>query len=65
MTKKTRLTAVAAKIGTVAGRADRTAHQAARAAQGAKKELSELLGRVEEIAHDLKRTSKRWRRALR
>jgi hypothetical protein len=65
MANNTRLVGIATKIGTVAGRADRTAHKAARAAVEAKKELSALVGRMEEIAQDLKQTSKRLRQALR
>jgi Tfp pilus assembly protein FimV len=65
MARKTRLTAAAVKIGTAAGRADRTARKVARAAQVAREELAELSKRVEELARDLKKARSRLKQALR
>ena len=65
MAKRTKLTAAAVTIGTVAGRADRTAHKAARAVLAAKEELSELSKRVEDLARDLKNAGKRLKQAIR
>ncbi len=65
MARKTKLTAAAAKIGTVVGRADRTAHKVAKAAKAAREELADLTKQVEALGRQLKKTSKRLRRALR
>lgn len=65
MAKKTKLTASAMKIGTVLGRADRTARKVARAAAVAKEELADLSKRVEGLARDLKKARTRLRQALR
>jgi len=65
MAKKTKLTAAAVKIGTAAGRADRTAHKIARAAHAAREELAELSKRVDELGRDLKIASQRLKRAFR
>jgi hypothetical protein len=65
MPKKSKLTAAAVKIGTAAGRADRTDHKAARAVLAAKEELAELSKRAEELARDLKDAGKRLKQAIR
>ena len=65
MAKKTRLTKAAVKIGTAVGRADRTAHKMARAAMVAREEIADLSKQVEKLAGDLKKASKRVKRALR
>ena len=65
MARKTKLTAAAATIGTVVGRADRTAHKVAKAAVAAREELADLTKQVEALGRQLKKTSKRLRKALR
>jgi hypothetical protein len=65
MSKNTRLTRAAVKIGTAAGRADRTAHRVADAAKAAADELLVMRKRVEALARDLKKARKRVQRALR
>jgi prefoldin subunit 5 len=65
MAKKTRLTVAAEKVGSAAGRANRTARKVAKAAQVAREELAELTERIEALAGDLKKASKRVRKALR
>jgi hypothetical protein len=65
MAKNTKLSAAAVKIGTAAGRADCTAHKAARAVLAAKAELSELSKRLEELACDLKSARERLKQAIR
>lgn len=64
MANNTKLQSAAVKIGTVAGRADRTAHKVAKAAQLARQELAELAKQVEVLKRQLERSSKRLRRAL-
>ena len=65
MAKKTRLTRAAETIGTVVGRADRTAHKVAKAGVLAKKELSAITKQVEALKKQLQKTTKRLRQALR
>jgi hypothetical protein len=65
MARKTRLTRVAVKIGSAAGRADRTARKVAEAAHLASKELRGLREKIAALADDLQKTSKRLRRSLR
>jgi hypothetical protein len=65
MAKKTRLTRAAETIGTVVGRADRTAHKVAKAGVLAKKELAAITKQVEALKNQLQKTTKRLRRALR
>ncbi len=65
MAKKARLTAAAVKMGTAAGRADRTARKVAKTAQVAREELAELSKRVEELLSDLNKARNRLKQALR
>jgi prefoldin subunit 5 len=65
MVKKTQLTSAAVKIGTAIGRAERTVHKVGKAAQVAREELAELTQQIKGLARDLKKTSKRLRRAVR
>jgi hypothetical protein len=65
MARKTKLTAAAASIGTVVGRADRTARKVAKAAAVAREELADLTKEVEALGRQLKKTSQRLRKALR
>jgi hypothetical protein len=65
MAKKTRLTRAAETIGTVVGRADRTAHKVAKAGVVAKKELAAITKQVEALKKQLQKTTKRLRHALR
>jgi hypothetical protein len=65
MAKKTRLTRAAETIGTVVGRADRTAHKVAKAGVVAKKELAAITKQVEALKKQLQKTTKRLRNALR
>jgi HPt (histidine-containing phosphotransfer) domain-containing protein len=62
--KKTKLTEVAEKIGSAVGKADRTAHKVAGAAQIARKDLSNLAAQVEDLGRELKKMRKRLKRAL-
>jgi polyhydroxyalkanoate synthesis regulator phasin len=64
MAKKTRLTRAAETIGTVVGRADRTAHKVAKAGVVAKKELAAITKQVEALKKQLQKTTKRLRHAL-
>jgi hypothetical protein len=65
MAKKTRLTRAAETIGTVVGRADRTAHKVAKAGVLARKELAAITKQVEALKNQLQKTTKRLRHALR
>ena len=65
MTKKTKLTQAAEKIGAVVGRADRTAHKVARAGVVAKKDLAAISKQVEALKKQLQKTTKRLKHALR
>ncbi len=65
MASKAKLKAAAVKIGTAVGRAERTVHKVGKAAQVAREELAELTKQVKALARDLKKTSKRLRRAVR
>ena len=64
MAKKTRLTRAAETIGTVVGRADRTAHKVAKAGVVAKKELAAISKQVEALKKQLQKTTKRLKSAL-
>ena len=64
MAKKNRLTRVAASIGTAMGRADRKAHQIAKARVLAKKELRDIGKQVDALKRQLQKTTKRLKRAL-
>ena len=65
MAKKTKLTQAAETIGTVIGRADRTAHKVAKAGVVAKKELAAISKQVEALKKQLQKTTKRLQHALR
>lgn len=64
MAKKNRLTRVAVSIGTAVGKADRKAHQIAKAGGLAKKELADIGKQVDALKRQLQKTTKRLRRAL-
>ncbi len=65
MAKKSKLTQVAAKIGAAMGRADRKAHQIAKAGKLAKKEeLADISKQVDALKRQLQTTTKRLKRAL-
>ena len=64
MAKKSKLTQVAAKIGAAMGRADRKAHQVAKAGVLAKKELQDISKQVDVLKRQLLKTTKRLKRAL-
>ena len=62
---KDKLTKVAVGIGTALGKADRKAHQVAKAGMLAKEELEELAKQVAAMKRQLEKTTKRLRHALR
>jgi len=64
MAKKNRLTRVAVSIGTAMGKADRKAHQVAKAGVLAKKELKEIGKQVDALKRQLAKTTRRLKRAL-
>lgn len=64
MARKNRLTRVAVKIGSAMGRADRKAHQIAKAGVLAKKELVDISRQVDALKRQLQKTTKRLKRAL-
>ena len=64
MARRSRLRQVAVKIGAAVGRADRTAHKVAKAGVLAKKELEDISKRVEALKRQLRKTTKRLKRAL-
>ncbi len=64
MAKKSKLTQVAVKIGAAMGRADRKAHQIAKAGVLAKKELVDISKQVDALKRQLVKTTKRLKRAL-
>ena len=61
---KSRLTRVAVGIGTAIGKADRKAHQMARAGMVAKEELDNIAKQVEELKKQLQKTTKRLKKAM-
>ena len=65
MARKTKLKAAAVKIGATVGRAERTVHKVGKAAQIAREELAELTKQIRALGRELKKTSKRMRRAVR
>jgi hypothetical protein len=65
MTKNSKLTQAAVKIGAAMGKADRTAHKVARAGVVAKKELAAISKQVEALKKQLLKTTKRLQSALR
>jgi predicted nucleic acid-binding Zn-ribbon protein len=64
MAKKNRLKQVAARIGAAVGRADRKAHQVAKAGVLAKKELQDISKQVDALKRQLLKTTKRLKKAL-
>jgi hypothetical protein len=68
MAAKNRLREAAVTIGSVMGKADGTAHKAAKdaakAAKAAKKELAELSKQVDKLKKQLKKSAKRLKKAL-
>lgn len=62
--KKSKLTQVAVRIGTAAGKADRTAQKVAKAGSVAKKELNEINKQINALKKQLQKTGKRLRAAL-
>jgi predicted nucleic acid-binding Zn-ribbon protein len=65
MARKNRLTRVAVGIGKAMGKADRKAHQVAKAGLMAKEELEEIAKQVEGLKKQLQKTTKRLKSALR
>jgi len=65
MARKSRLTRVAVGIGTAIGKADRKAHQVAKAGLMAKQELEDIAKQVEALKRQLQKTTKRLKQALR
>ena len=64
MAKKSRLARVAVGIGAAMGRADRKAHQVAKAGVLAKKELQAISKQVDVLKRQLLQTTRRLRKAL-
>jgi predicted nucleic acid-binding Zn-ribbon protein len=64
MAKKNRLTRVAVSIGAAMGKADRKAHQIAKAGVLAKKELVTIGKQVDALKRQLQKTTKRLKGAL-
>ena len=64
MARKNKLAQVASTIGAAVGRADRKAHQVAKAGALAKKELAEISKQVEVLKRQLEKSAKRLKRAL-
>ena len=64
MAKKSRLTNAAEKIGSAIGRADRKAHQVAKAGVMAKKELAAITDQVDALKKQLEKTAKKLKKAL-
>lgn len=62
---RSRLTQVAVRIGKAIGRADRKAHQVAKAGLIAKEELDDIAKQVEALKRQLLKTTKRLKTALR
>jgi hypothetical protein len=65
MARKDKLTRVAVGIGTAIGKADRKAHQVAKAGLIAKQELEDIARQVEALKRQLQKTTKRLKEALR
>ena len=64
MARKNKLAQVASKIGAAVGRADRKAHQVAKAGALAKKELAQISKQVEALKRQLQKSTNRLKRAL-
>jgi prefoldin subunit 5 len=61
---RSKLRRVAVKIGRAIGRADRKAHQVAKAGLVAKEELEDIGKQVEALKRQLQKTTRRLRKAL-
>ncbi len=64
MAKKSRLTNAAERIGSAIGKADRKAHQVAKAGVMAKKELAAITDQVDALKKQLEKTAKKLKKAL-
>jgi polyhydroxyalkanoate synthesis regulator phasin len=64
MARKSRLTRVAVRIGTVMGKADRKVQKAAKAGTLVRKELDDISKQVDALKRQLQKTAKRLKRAL-
>jgi ribonuclease HII len=64
MAGKNRLKRVAVGIGAAIGKADRKAHQVAKAGVVAKEELDAIVKQVEGLRKQLQKTTKRLKKAL-
>ncbi|MGB6200280.1 MAG: hypothetical protein WA871_14270 [Candidatus Acidiferrales bacterium] len=64
MAKKSKLTQAAVTLGTVMGKADRSAHKVARAGAVAKEELEAISKQVDSLKKQLQKTTKRLKNAL-
>ena len=63
MARKNKLTQAAVKIGTAIGKADRTAHQIAKAGLAAKDELADIAAQINTLKRQRLKTKKRVQRA--
>jgi hypothetical protein len=61
---KDKLTEVSVKVGTALGKADRKAHQLARAGAIAKEELRVISKQVEDLKRQLAKTTERLKKAI-
>ena len=61
---RSKLTRVAVRIGAAIGKADKKAHQVAKAGLMAKGELEDIAKQVEALKKQLQKTTKRLKRAL-
>jgi hypothetical protein len=61
---KSKLTRVAVRIGSAIGKADRKAHQMAKAGVMAKAELEQIAKQVDTLKRQLQKTTKRLKKAL-
>jgi prefoldin subunit 5 len=64
MAKKNKLTRVAERVGGAIGRADRKAHQIAKAGSIAKEELRAISKKVDALKRQLEKTTKRLKHAI-
>jgi hypothetical protein len=64
MARNAKLKKAAVKIGTVVGKADRTAHQVAKAGLLAKEELAGLIKQVDALKRQLEKSAKRLKSAF-
>jgi ribosomal protein L28 len=64
MARRNKLTRVAVRIGKAIGKADRKAHQVAKAGLVAKKELEDISKQVDVLKRQLQKTARRLKSAL-